>query len=131
MVAPVKCEKCGKDFKSAHGLKVHDAVAHAVKAGPASKSAKKTKPTPKKKKSVSKTGAFVCNICGRDFKQAGHLGRHTSTIHAKAPRGKPAAAPAGIEVQTLTVDQLLTLKQQIDARLSNIVRQMKAAKVPL
>jgi hypothetical protein len=65
-----------------------------------------------------------------------HLARHTGSAHPR--RGRPPkvgvrrarrAAAEVIDVRSLTVDQLLGLKSDVDARLADIVRQMRMAKV--
>jgi hypothetical protein len=132
----VKCEKCQKEFKTDIALKIHAGRMHGEP--------KKAKPAPKKKAAkptkVGK-GKFACTVCGRKFKMGMHLARHAAAAHGKAKKarkvgkvGRPAghrvaAAPVGLDVQALTVDQLLTLKQQVDARLTDIAKRMRAAKV--
>jgi len=83
---------------------------------------------------------LVCKTCRRKFKLPAHLARHVSASHGKGKKarkvGRPAGravvlrgAPSGLDVRALTVDQLLTLKGQVDARLADIVRRMRAARV--
>jgi hypothetical protein len=137
----LKCEQCGKEMKNDFAMKIHIGRMHA--------GAKKADAAPEKAAPAKAAkGALVCSICGRSFKLAAHLARHVSASHGKAPKapktrktrrvGRPAgrrtafaAAPAGLDVQAMTVDQLLEVKQQVDARLSGLVRQLQAAKVKI
>jgi hypothetical protein len=135
-----KCQKCGKDFASAHALKIHDALQH--RDGRTAKAAPKRKPGRPPKKPL------VCKTCGRTFRMPAHLARHASVAHGKASKarkvrkvrkvGRPtgrrapaAAAPAGLDIRSLTVDQLLAMKEHIDARLSEIATRMRAARIRL
>jgi len=145
----LKCETCGREFKSDRALKVHIGMAHAEKpAGIDLKPAKK-----KKGKAKVAKKAWTCDVCGKTFGMAAHLARHQSAHREvakpeiakprKARKAKPgrrqssaivapvAAASSGIDVRALTVDQLLSLKSDVDARLADIVKQMRAAKVAL
>ena len=137
----LKCEKCGKELKNDLALKIHNGRMHAE--------GKKAEAAPKKRGRPAKAakGAIVCKTCGRSFKLPAHLARHVSVAHRKGPKARkarragrtagravalraaPAAAPAELDVRSLTVDQLLAVKQQVDARLSGLVRQLRAAKV--
>ena len=136
----VKCETCGKEFNNTHALKIHNARAHALKLAPATKTSKKVKKSAKN----SKAATFTCETCGRGFKMAGHLARHVIMTHGKPskaknagkvakPVGRPVApvVSTGVDVLALSVDQLLAVKQQVDARLADIVQMMRAAKVAL
>jgi len=120
-----------------------------IKDTPKAKKAAK-KATPK----AAKKAAFACEICGKQFRMSAHLARHMSTIHAKAATPKsvakktrkatkkaaktakpvvvaayaaPSAAAASpdVDVRAMTVDQLLTLKSAVDARLADIVKQVR------
>ena len=135
-MAQVKCKKCGKEFGSEHGLKVHVGREHGSK--PKAKRGRKKAP---------QAAGTICKICGRSFKLPLHLGRHMAASHGKAGKARKgkrsrrmAAARApravraprgglGVDVSSLTVDQLLGLKTAIDARLSDIARRMKQARV--
>jgi ribosomal protein S27AE len=154
MADTLKCETCGKEFKNNRALQVHIGMIHGEKpAGIDLKPAKK-----KKKKKKSKAGivkkAWTCELCGKTFGMAAHLARHmighrkiaeaeTAQPRKARKKAKPvrrqaaavvapiAAASSGIDVRALTVDQLLTLKSEVDARLADIVKQMRAANVAL
>ena len=153
----LKCETCGREFKSDRALKVHIGMAHAVKPnGIDLKPAKKKKRKTKVKK-VGGKATFACELCGKTFGMAAHLARHMIGHRnaAKAETAKPrkarktaksakparrqaaavaapvTAASSGIDVRALTVDQLLSLKSDVDARLADIVKQMRAANVAL
>jgi hypothetical protein len=137
----LKCEQCGKEFKNDLALKIHIGRKHAGKAKAATKKVATQK--------VAPAGETTCKICGRTFAMPLHLGRHMSATHAKAKaaapakrgRRKAAAAPrtpaargtasAGLSasVRELTIDQLIGLKEAVDARLAEIVRFMRQAKV--
>jgi hypothetical protein len=138
-MTPVQCAQCGREFKNDLAMKIHVGRLHGgmAKAAPAAKKA-------------ASAGKTTCDICGRTFALPLHLGRHVAATHRKgksvkvaapAKRAKRAAravappAPAGIvgvaeaEVRTLSVDQLIALKEAVDARLAEIVRYMRQAKV--
>jgi hypothetical protein len=129
-MAPVKCEKCGKEFGSEHGLKIHVGREHG------------SKPKAKRgRKKAAPAGGTTCKICGRSFKLPLHLGRHMAASHKKVKRAKRARrvvapralrtsmADTGVDVTALTVDQLLGLKTAVDARLAAIIRRMRQARV--
>lgn len=137
-MAKVKCEKCGKEFGGEHALKVHLGLRHGAKRKAARPRAK-AKRQGKAAKGPRK-GKFVCPICGRSFKMALHLARHRAATHGIRRRTKKAVggpargatkarASSGIEVDALPVDQLLALKREVDARLAEIVQQMRRARV--
>jgi hypothetical protein len=117
-----KCDKCGKQFGSAHGLKVHIGRQHGGR-------------RPAKAAGRKKSGAFICDICGRSFGMAMHLGRHKSFAHparkkvGRPPMAAPAAVSAGLDVGSLDIDQLVSLKHALDARLAEIARKLQAANV--
>ena len=125
-----KCKKCGKEFGGEQGLKIHMGRAHGSKAA---------KKAPKGRK-----GKVVCSTCGRSFKLPMHLARHQSVAHgssAKTAKPKKKAvrrvvrrtgrspSVAGVNVNTLTVPQLLALKGAVDARVSDIVGQLRKNKL--
>jgi hypothetical protein len=130
----LKCEKCGKELKNDLALKIHVGRMHAE--------GKKAAVAPKKRGRPAKAakGAIVCSICGRSFNLAAHLARHASAAHGKARKVRGTrraagrkvvlrAAPVGPEVRSLTVDQLIALKHEVDGRLAEIVKMMRAARV--
>ena len=132
-----QCEKCGREFETDHALKVHMGRMHG-----AGKAAKKAK-------AGRKAGKLACPECGRTFALAMHLARHQSAAHGAAaagPKGKPGRKPgrkAGRKpgpkpgrkaasqspLAQLTIDDLLTLRAQIDARLADVARQMRQANI--
>jgi hypothetical protein len=133
------CDQCNREFKNDLALKIHVGRQHKS-AGAAASPKKAPKPAKAGK------GSLVCEVCDRRFRLPAHLARHKAAAHGmsrKAPkaararkarrpalRKAAAAAPAaGPDVQALTVDQLIALKQQVDSRLVDIARQMRAAKV--
>jgi ribosomal protein S27E len=129
-MTPVKCEQCGKEFKSKQGLKIHIGRQHS------------SKPKAKRgRKKSAPAGGITCKICGRSFKLPLHLGRHMAASHKKAKRARRARrvvaprvprtprADTGVDVTILTVDQLLGLRTAVDARLAEIVRRMRQARV--
>ena len=132
-----QCEKCGREFRTDHALKIHVGRTHgAGKAG-------------KKAKGARKAGKLACPDCGRTFGLAMHLARHQSAAHGSAAvslKGKPGRKPgrrlgrkpgpkpglkaaARSPLAQLTIDDLLTLRAQIDARLADIGRQMRQANI--
>jgi DNA-directed RNA polymerase subunit M/transcription elongation factor TFIIS len=132
----LKCEKCGKEFKTAHAVKIHNAIKHGN--GRKRRGAKRANRPGKTVK-----GALVCKACGRTFNLPAHLARHASVAHPKARKARKArkvGRPAGrrsvagtmsttLDVRSLTIDQLLALKKDVDVRLADIVQQMRAARV--
>ena len=138
-MAPVKCEQCGNEFESEQALEIHKGQAHGAKP----KVAKRRKARRAGAVASAAKGAAVCDICGRSFKLVAHLARHKSTTHKTAVRRKPVrTAPArvvrraapkakGVKVESLSIDELLSLKSAVDARLADIVQMMRKAKVNL
>lgn len=131
-MAPVKCEQCGREFNGEHALKIHVGRLH------------KSKSKAKRGRKTARAGKTTCAICGRTFKMPLHLGRHMAATHGKARKARkvkqarrvvarrvPRAPRGGLgaDVSSLTVDQLLGLKTAIDARLADIARRMKQARV--
>ena len=122
-MANVKCEKCGKEFRNDLALKIHVGRMHGKKG----KSAKK----------AGRPRKLTCGVCGRKFKLAMHLARHASAAHGRKrkvgrPRGRVVAlagAASAMDVRALTIDQLLSLKRQVDVRLRDIVRRLRLARV--
>ena len=137
-MAPVKCEQCGKEFKNDLAMKIHVGRQHGGKA--------KVKAAARK---ATPAGETTCSICGRTFALPLHLGRHVAATHGKAKAAKPAkrakravravAVPApaealasiSAEVRSLSIDQLIGLKSAVDARLAEIVRFIRQAKVSI
>ncbi len=134
-MAPVTCDKCGKEFKNDFSLKIHAGRMHGE--GKARTATRATM--------AGGAKALVCTICGRRFGMPAHLARHASVAHKTGPKavrtvwtgrrpGRKAsvsATPASPEVQSLSIDQLIALKNEIDSRLADIARKMRAAKVQL
>jgi uncharacterized C2H2 Zn-finger protein len=131
----LKCPQCGREFKNDLALKIHIGRQHGSKA--------KVKPRKKsraRKARAAAKGAVKCKICGRSFKLPMHLGRHMTFAHASARKGKkpgrtqvrrgrPPRARVGVDIPSLSVDQLISLKVAVDARLAAIARRMRQAKV--
>jgi len=137
-MAKVKCKKCGKEFGTEHALKVHMGLQHGAKRKAGRRGAKARRQS--KVAKGPRKGKFVCPTCGRSFKMAPHLARHQAAMHGIRRRTKKAVggrargvvrarASSGIEVDALPVDQLLALKREVDARLTEIVQQMRRARV--
>jgi len=133
-MANVKCEKCGSEFKSEHALKVHVGLQHSGKRNTVRR--RKKASGRKRAARATRKGKFVCSVCGRSFKMAAHLARHRSAGHSRAKRKKAvrraagrAGASSGVNVNALSVRQLLALKREVDVRLSDIVQQMRKAKI--
>ena len=127
-MATFKCEKCDREFKNERALKVHVGMVHGSK-----RKAKKKAPR------ASRKGKFTCKVCGRSFKMAMHLARHMTAAHGKkrrktvkkARRVVRAAAdvPRGLNVDALSIDQLLAVKKAVDARLNSIAQKMRQLKL--
>ena len=138
-MATVKCDLCGKEFKSGLSLKIHKGMSHGGKA----KKGKGRKAGAAVAAAPAAKGKFVCSLCGRSFKMPAHLARHTTASHKTVakpkaarvapPVGRPktVAVTVGAAVANLSVDKLLALKGQVDARLAAIVALMRKAKVGL
>ena len=135
-----------------HATKNAAAVIPSIKKNNAKKaSGKKGTGTKGNDKPKAKKATFTCEVCGKQFTMAAHLARHTSTAHAMSvkprkvrkttkkaakfapakPTSPAAAMSSDTDVRAMTVDQLLTLKSAVDARLADIAKQMRAAKVAL
>jgi hypothetical protein len=125
----VKCEKCGKEFGGEHALKVHVGKVHGSGKKKVARRARKARRTGGRRRGL------VCETCGRRFALAMHLARHRTAAHGKAGRrggGRRAGrASTGVAVESLSVEQLLNLKSQVDDRLRQIAHQMRSAKVRL
>ncbi len=130
-MAVFKCEKCGREFKNERALKVHIGMAHKDKR--------------KGKKKAPRAGKFACKVCGRSFGMAMHLARHVTAAHGTKRRqavtkvrryvrgqralGATAGVPGGLNVDALSIDQLLDVKKAVDARLNNIAQKMRQLKL--
>ena len=120
----MKCEHCGKQFGSEHGLNIHVGRQHGSKA----------KAKHGRKKAVARV---TCDVCGRMFRLPLHLGRHMSAAHGTGGKKTARRAggrgrtrmPAGLHVSGLTIDQLLSLKSAVDGRLAEIGQKIRQAKV--
>ena len=133
-----RCDKCGKEFGSEHALRIHIGRQHGAirKAGASGRTVRRYGKT----RRGAPIGRFVCGACGRTFRLAMHLARHATATHGLARGGRRPGRLAGrgaglrsvsgrFDVRSLTVDRLLALKQAVDVRLADIVRQMRRAKV--
>ena len=147
MAEVFKCKKCDKKFGSERALKIHIGMAHGGKKKVRRKAKKKAgRPKAAKARRKGRKGKFVCKVCGRSFKMAMHLARHMTAAHGKTkrrkvikkarrrravgrPRAAKAAAPAGVKVSALSIDQLLAIKGAVDARLKGLARKMRLAKI--
>jgi len=134
-MATFKCEICGREFKNDRALKVHIGMAHGSKR----KGKKKTS------RASSRIGKFTCDVCGRSFKMAMHLARHVAAAHGikrrkavrktrSVVRGQraliaTAGVPRGLNVDALSIDQLLAVKRAVDARLNGIAQKMRQQKL--
>ncbi|MCD4698974.1 MAG: C2H2-type zinc finger protein, partial [Phycisphaerae bacterium] len=90
-------------------------------------------------------GKFTCDVCGRSFKMAMHLARHVAAAHGtkrrkvvrktrSVVRGQraliaTAGVPGGMDVDTLSIDQILAVKKAVDARLNSIAQKMRQLKL--
>lgn len=126
----VKCEQCGKEFGGDHAMRVHIGKVHG-----SGKKVKKVARRGRKAWRGGKRGGLVCDTCGRRFALAMHLARHQAAAHGKTARRGVARhvrlVEAGVEVAGLSIEQLLSLKSQVDDRLRQIAQQMRSAKVGL
>lgn len=117
-MASVKCPQCGKEFRSEQALKIHVGRMHGAK---------------RKGKKRATRAAVNCEICGRPFRMSMHLARHMKAAHAgvaaPAVSGKAAAVFTGIDVASLTIEQMLQLKRAVDGRLQEIGRLLRQAKI--
>ena len=132
----MKCTQCGREFKNDLALKIHIGRLHGSKAKA-------------KQAEASAKAAMTCSICGRSFGMPAHLARHVAATHGRGKKARPAArrAPvraigralvraarkpsiaAGARVLALTIDQLVDLKNAVDARLSAIAQQLRKANI--
>lgn len=134
-MATFKCDKCDREFKNDRALKVHIGMAHGDKR----KGKKKTS------RASSRVGKFACDTCGRSFRMAMHLARHVTAAHGTKPRKavrktrspvrsqRALSATSGIQgsldVEALSIDQLLAVKKAVDARLNGIAQKMRQLKL--
>jgi len=140
-MTPVKCPTCEKEFESDRALKIHIGRQHGK--GTAQKKARKKPAGRARAVPAAEKGKLVCSDCGRSFRLPMHLARHRSAAHgsrrqtkkvaagrARPKKAPPAAAPpTGVNVNSLTVDQLIALKKAVETRLADIVRRMREANV--
>jgi uncharacterized C2H2 Zn-finger protein len=116
-----KCERCGKEFKTEHALKVHTGIQHGSgKVRRRRKGGRKAK------------AQHVCPDCGRGFAMSMHLARHRAVAHPASGgrRGQAqAAVVSGVNIDSLMIDQLLSLRSAIDSKLTSIARLMRQAKI--
>ena len=130
-MAVLTCEKCGREFKNDRALKVHVGMAHKDKR--------------RGKKKAPRAGKLSCEVCGRSFGMAMHLARHVTAAHGTKHRkaggkvrryvrgqrafGAAAGVPGGLNVDALSIDQLLDVKKAVDARLGSIAQKMRYLKL--
>jgi len=140
-MTPVKCPTCEKEFESEHALKIHIGRQHGK--GTAQKKARKKPAGRARAVPAAEKGKLICPDCGRSFRLPMHLARHRSVAHGSRRQGKkvaatrgrpktarrPVAPPPGVNVNSLTVDQLIALKKAVESRLADIVRRMREANV--
>lgn len=130
-----KCTQCGKAFPAEHSLKIHVGKMHQSKAeAKAAAKGGNGRKTRKTRKGATAAGQTTCGICGRSFGLPMHLARHITAKHGRGARAAQAWAGAPeiqVDVTGLNIDQLLALKQTLDARLVDIAQKMKRAKVTL
>ena len=141
----MKCNICGKEFKNERALNIHLGRMHGGKkkgAGPTKSS------DTDNLKAVG--GKFICPVCGRSFGMAMHLARHMTAIHGKTlkKRTKTTAktkavrkrirksasttAPKllkGLQISSLSVDELLAAKKAIDNQLKIIAQKIRSIKI--
>jgi uncharacterized C2H2 Zn-finger protein len=139
-----RCEQCGREFKNDLALKIHVGKQHG-KGRKQRTMARELADRPANAVKTDLARRFTCKKCGRTFSLAMHLGRHMSLAHLKAPTAKKArkaskrskprlrvpVAADGPDIAFLDIDQLLLLKQQVDARLHDVARQLRLVKVRL
>jgi len=142
----VKCNICGKEFKSERALNIHVGRMHQ-----SSTKKKSTQTKFSRLNSLSTSGGkFICPVCGRSFGMAMHLARHMKAIHGKKLRKRvktvaktksirkrtrrpaPITAPKlpkSFRINSLSIDELLAAKRAIDNRLKSIVQKIRAIKI--
>lgn len=127
----IKCSKCGREFMTEAGLNIHFGRAHWAGSQPA------TTAQPAVEEAAKPAAVGVaCPVCGRTFKMALHLGRHMKSAHpagrmvriAKvAPRkpGRPAKVASGQDLSSLSVEQLLAVRSEVDSLLQAILDKIE------
>lgn len=142
----LKCQRCGREFGSEHGLKVHVGRAHGIRP-----EEKKPKPASVVQPVSPIAAGATCDICGRQFKLPLHLARHRKAAHRakaerkivrrRARRGKarrvaaapaaatPASVPIGVDIASLAIDRLLDLKKAVDSRLAKIAAVLRRFRI--
>ena len=72
-----------------------------------------------------------CPTCGKVLKNAFAVKIHAGRMHKKRMPGRLPAAPLGLDVRSLAIDELIALKRQVDGRLADVARRLRLANVAI